>query len=72
MQFNEISFGEARPVTGTDEFEADVSGEPGGEAKESALAKYCVDLNAKAIDGDVDPLIGREHEVERCVQVLCS
>ena len=39
--------------------------------KESALAKYCVDLNAKARKGDVDPLIGREHEVERCIQVLC-
>ncbi|MDQ3561067.1 MAG: AAA family ATPase, partial [Pseudomonadota bacterium] len=39
--------------------------------KESALAKYCVDLNAKSRKGDVDPLIGREHEVERCIQVLC-
>ncbi|MCE8421324.1 AAA family ATPase, partial [Rhodovulum sulfidophilum] len=42
-----------------------------GEAKESALSKYCVDLNVKARKGDVDPLIGREHEVERCIQVLC-
>ncbi|WP_375261406.1 ATP-dependent Clp protease ATP-binding subunit ClpA [Palleronia sp.] len=39
--------------------------------KDSALAKYCVDLNAKSQKGDIDPLIGREHEVERCVQVLC-
>ena len=38
--------------------------------KESALAKYCVDLNAKAGKGDVDPLIGRAHG-ERCIQVLC-
>jgi ATP-dependent Clp protease ATP-binding subunit ClpA len=43
----------------------------GGEAKESALAKYCVDLNAKSREGDVDPLIGRDEEVERCIQVLC-
>jgi ATP-dependent Clp protease ATP-binding subunit ClpA len=35
------------------------------------LAKYCVDLNAKSRKGDVDPLIGREEEVERCIQVLC-
>jgi ATP-dependent Clp protease ATP-binding subunit ClpA len=28
-------------------------------------------LNAKAGEGDIDPLIGRSHEVERCVQVLC-
>ena len=39
--------------------------------KESALEKYCVDLNRKAEVGDIDPLIGRDHEVERCIQVLC-
>jgi len=65
------SFGEARTVQGASEFEGEAAEAGEGEAKESALAKYCVDLNAKARDGDVDPLIGREHEVERCVQVLC-
>ncbi|NNE79570.1 MAG: ATP-dependent Clp protease ATP-binding subunit ClpA, partial [Silicimonas sp.] len=67
------TYGETRSVSGAADFEeeaAEVSA-PEDEAKESALAKYCVDLNAKAINGDVDPLIGREHEVERCVQVLC-
>ncbi|MFV0361278.1 ATP-dependent Clp protease ATP-binding subunit ClpA [Tropicimonas sp.] len=68
-------FGEARPVTGADESEgASQRGQDGpadGDQKESALAKYCVDLNAKARGGEVDPLIGRAHEVERCVQVLC-
>ncbi|MEO1238843.1 MAG: ATP-dependent Clp protease ATP-binding subunit ClpA [Pseudomonadota bacterium] len=64
------SFGETRSVQGTTEFDEDAaSGDDDG--KESALAKYCVDLNAKAKKGDVDPLIGRDHEVERCVQVLC-
>ncbi|MEL6532018.1 MAG: ATP-dependent Clp protease ATP-binding subunit ClpA [Pseudomonadota bacterium] len=68
------SYGESRPVAGASEPEGEGSGETvEGEAekKESALAKYCVDLNAKSRKGDVDPLIGREHEVERCVQVLC-
>ncbi len=64
------SFGESRPVQGSQEFEEEAQTTE-EEAKESALAKYCVDLNAKAKKGDVDPLIGREHEVERCVQVLC-
>ncbi|MDJ0945827.1 MAG: AAA family ATPase, partial [Kiloniellales bacterium] len=32
---------------------------------------YCVDLNKKARDGKVDPLIGRELEIERTIQVLC-
>lgn len=67
-------FEEVRPITGADEEEEGPSnGGPkaGGEEKESALAKYCVDLNKKAAEGDVDPLIGRAHEVERCIQVLC-
>ncbi|NRA98335.1 MAG: ATP-dependent Clp protease ATP-binding subunit ClpA [Rhodobacteraceae bacterium] len=66
------SFGEARPVTGSSDLEEE-AGQASGEdeGKESALAKYCVDLNAKSRQGDVDPLIGRSHEVERCVQVLC-
>ena len=64
------AFGEARPVTGSpEESETIAPGE--ADEKESALAKYCVDLNAKATKGDVDPLIGRAHEVERCIQVLC-
>ena len=39
--------------------------------KDDVLATYCVDLNAKARKGGVDPLIGRADEVERCIQVLC-
>ena len=68
------AFGESRPVTGAPEGEEDTMGSipPGeGEKKESALDKYCVDLNAKSREGDIDPLIGRSHEVERCIQVLC-
>jgi len=58
----------ARRVSGSEE-------ENGGEAAvkqgNEALAAYCVDLNQKAREGRVDPLIGREHEVERTIQVLC-
>ncbi len=63
------SYGEPRPVQGSDEQETPKA--EAGEAKESALSKYCVDLNVKARKGDVDPLIGREAEVERAIQVLC-
>ena len=63
------AYGESRPVVGADETEEKAEG--GAEKEETALQKYCVDLNAKARKGDVDPLIGREHEVERCIQVLC-
>ena len=68
------AFGENRPVQGADEPAEDhtAAAEPSdGAEKETALAKYCVDLNAKAREGDVDPLIGRDSEVERCIQVLC-
>ena len=39
--------------------------------KEGALEAYCVNLNKKARDGRIDPLIGREAEVQRTIQVLC-
>jgi len=68
------AFGEQRPITGSDEHQDEAQtqqAQSSGEDKESALAKYCVDLNKKAAEGDVDPLIGRAHEVERCIQVLC-
>ena len=65
------SFSESRPVSGAEEQQAENASAAKGEAKDSALAKYCVDLNAKSRKGDVDPLIGRAHEVERCIQVLC-
>jgi ATP-dependent Clp protease ATP-binding subunit ClpA len=62
-------FSEARPITGAEEAEEETKAEEA--AKDSALAKYCVDLNQKSRKGDVDPLIGRASEVERCIQVLC-
>ncbi|MFT6607298.1 MAG: ATP-dependent Clp protease ATP-binding subunit ClpA [Halocynthiibacter sp.] len=67
------SFGEPRSVQGSPEMEDELGGDAEfkAEEKESALAKYCVDLNAKSAKGDIDPLIGREAEVERCIQVLC-
>ncbi|WP_299873962.1 ATP-dependent Clp protease ATP-binding subunit ClpA [uncultured Cocleimonas sp.] len=41
------------------------------EAQESPLEKFATNLNQQAIEGKIDPLIGRELEVERTVQVLC-
>src|SRR6516164_23461 len=39
--------------------------------KEGALEAYCVNLNRRAREGRIDPLIGREAEVQRTIQVLC-
>jgi ATP-dependent Clp protease ATP-binding subunit ClpA len=39
--------------------------------KQSPLELYTVNLNQLAKDGKIDPLIGREYEVERVIQILC-
>ena len=41
-----------------------------GEQQEGPLEAYTVNLNARAIEGFIDPLIGREREVERTIQIL--
>lgn len=58
---------ENRPIIGAGEGENG----PDGKPQDDPLEAYCVDLNKKAADGDIDPLIGRASEVERCIQVLC-
>jgi len=65
------AYGETRPVRGADEAETSDPEEAETKADDSALGKFCVDLNAKAQLGRIDPLIGRAAEVERCIQVLC-
>ena len=42
-----------------------------GEHSGGALESFTLYLNQQAIDGKIDPLIGREHEVERVIQILC-
>lgn len=52
--------------------DADVEGgEEGEEESRSPLSAYAVNLNQQAVDGKIDPLIGRDHEVERTIQILC-
>ena len=45
--------------------------ETAAEAEASPLEQYATNLNQLAIDGKIDPLIGREVEIERTVQILC-
>ena len=68
---NYISHGMPQvPGDGKDDAEqASVEGD--AEADESPLEKYATNLNQLAIDGKIDPLIGRELEIERTVQILC-
>ena len=58
---------ESRPVIGENMLDDDADPVAVGEA----LAAYCINLNEKARDGRVDPLIGRGNEVNRAIQILC-
>jgi len=51
--------------------EARPEGEEGGEGKGNPLQEFASNLNELAREGKIDPLIGREEEVERTIQVLC-
>ncbi|MBE1236441.1 ATP-dependent Clp protease ATP-binding subunit ClpA [Phaeovibrio sulfidiphilus] len=66
-------FEQGRTVRGVDDDELSLSGSgrEGGEGASEQLGAYCVNLNKKALEGRIDPLIGRDAEVERLVQVLC-
>src|SRR6188472_1292414 len=61
---------ESRPVRGVEE-DADAKSGDEPKKKGDALDAYCVNLNKKAKDGKIDPLIGRDSEISRTIQVLC-
>jgi ATP-dependent Clp protease ATP-binding subunit ClpB len=44
--------------------------DPGAEEHRQALEKYCIDLTARAEQGKLDPVIGRDEEIRRTIQVL--
>jgi ATP-dependent Clp protease ATP-binding subunit ClpA len=61
---------EPRVVRGSEEGEQSEAADD-KKGQQDALNTYCVNLNRKARDGKIDPLIGREPEVLRTIQVLC-
>src|ERR1700756_209181 len=61
---------EARPGRGAEE-EADTKTGDEPKKKGDPLDPYCVNLNKKAREGKSDPLIGRDSEINRTIQVLC-
>ncbi|MGZ3803124.1 MAG: ATP-dependent Clp protease ATP-binding subunit ClpA [Pseudobdellovibrionaceae bacterium] len=80
-QFDVISYlshGVAKDVSGTAEKGStppaaprlDIDGQPADESKNSPLESFCTNLNEKAKAGKIDPLVGREDVIERCVQIL--
>ena len=68
---NYISHGMPQvPGDGSDE-EAEPQLEGNADAEQSPLDQYATNLNEQAIQGKIDPLIGRELEIERTIQILC-
>ena len=64
-----LSHGTGEPVEGADRTAGDNA--DGDRAKSDPLSEYSVNLVAKAREGRIDPLIGRDSEVDRTIQVLC-
>jgi ATP-dependent Clp protease ATP-binding subunit ClpA len=64
-----LSHGTGEPVEGADGSMDDNA--EGERAKSDPLSEYSVNLVAKAREGRIDPLIGRDSEVDRTIQVLC-
>ena len=69
----------SRPVQGSppttassnNEEPGDKDEKPSNRRSQDALTNYCVNLNKKAAQGKIDPLIGRDQEIERTIQILC-
>ncbi|HLU14020.1 MAG TPA: ATP-dependent Clp protease ATP-binding subunit ClpA, partial [Arenimonas sp.] len=71
---NYLSHGIAKVGDGSEEKSAPeprTEGEEGGESKSNPLQEFASNLNELAREGKIDPLIGREAEIERTIQVLC-
>ena len=64
------NYAEERKISGSNE-ELEEVGEENKTEMESALSKFCKNLNEEAKAQRIDPLIGRDAEIERCIQVLC-
>ena len=60
-----------RNLRSSEEAELGEGEEAEGEKRSSALESFATNLNEEAKAGRIDPLVGRDEEVERAVQILC-
>ncbi len=68
---NYISHGIGKQDEATDESGPQAAPELEAESVHSPLEQYATNLNDKAAEGKIDPLIGRDAEIQRTIQVLC-
>jgi ATP-dependent Clp protease ATP-binding subunit ClpA len=68
---NYISHGIAKVSDETQKIEHETREDQAGESDNQPLENFATNLNQRAMQGHIDPLIGREHEIERTIQILC-
>jgi len=68
---NYISHGIAKVSDETQKIEHESREEPSTETENQPLENFATNLNQRAMQGHIDPLIGREDEIERTIQILC-
>lgn len=68
---NYISHGISRINEDSDDDVSESTDEAAEGESAQPLEQFATNLNVKAMQGRIDPLIGRDHEVERTVQILC-
>ncbi|MBP6298777.1 MAG: ATP-dependent Clp protease ATP-binding subunit ClpA [Arenimonas sp.] len=69
---NYLSHGVARSTdTSTEQVDESKTTDNPEEVKANALVEFASNLNEQALEGKIDPLIGRDDEVERTIQILC-
>lgn len=68
-----LSHGLTKPdaANNDNEQQQQAAAEGASEEQQSYLQRFCSNLNSRARNGLIDPLIGREAELERCIQTLC-
>jgi ATP-dependent Clp protease ATP-binding subunit ClpA len=68
---NYISHGIAKVSDETQKIEHETREEQPGESDNQPLENFATNLNQRAMQGHIDPLIGRDDEIERTIQILC-
>ena len=68
---NYISHGIAKVSDETHKIEHETREEPSADSENQPLENFATNLNQRAMQGHIDPLIGREDEIERTIQILC-
>lgn len=68
---NYISHGITKVISESEKIESETREDQSTEPENQPLENFATNLNQRAMQGHIDPLIGREDEIERTIQILC-